>query len=96
MNFSWKTGFFSFDYENKSVEALADFITNIDENRLEEVAKIGRERALAYDETEYARLISKGNDDTERTRSRDDSRIGRSLSPTRSSPSRWIMKAEKA
>jgi hypothetical protein len=53
-------GVFSFDYENKSVEALADFITNIDENRLEEVAKIGRERALAYDETEYARLISKG------------------------------------
>jgi hypothetical protein len=51
-------GVFSFDYEKESVEALANFITNIDENRLEEVAKLGRERALAYNEAKYARLMS--------------------------------------
>ena len=51
-------GVFSFDYDNETIEALANFITNIDENRLEEVSKIGRERALAYDEIEYAGLIA--------------------------------------
>ena len=51
-------GVFSFDYDNETIEALANFITNIDENRLKEVSKIGRERALAYDEIEYAGLIA--------------------------------------
>ena len=56
-------GVFSIDYENETIEAIAIFIMTVclpcnKKSWYDEVARLGKERALAYDETEYANLLT--------------------------------------